>query len=437
MSRPAALTFAVKDSAGKPISGATVTARPVFGKGPHTTALTDDAGTAILRLTAPGDEITWMSQIDIDKGPTLHFQTNATLFPDAQLTIPGTLKAADATLVQVLGPKGETPAYVPLQFEYILINAYGATHYDERNNPALRTNDQGQYLWRHPTLKSFQVSAGGKTVASPSAEKVTIQLSQEQYNRVLNTHIIEGQLFLPDGKPAEKWQVVNHTERRSGGGIVAGIAIPVDIYRGDEVQHPGPDGSFRIVAPSEFLTILSPEGIPFIFALSPQSWAGNPHRLVLTTPVEKDKITGQLVDEAGKAMVGVRVSINSMRTDGGMWRMQLGEGSSSSIMDNYLDNVDAGEVVSDAEGRFSYPVYAGAKPDGTFIFGEASQYYSHEHAGSDAKLILRRYATNNRPPSAMKDVTVRFVDSKGQEVTDLKFDKVTASPVGDGLADGV
>lgn len=423
--QPARIQYTVRDDQKTPIAGAniTLTAEDSSAGVKPLTVMTDAQGNASVERRSPGTSYTWDEHLRIEKDGYIALDGRTAFFSGEEDVPVITLPREHKTIIHVRGPKGEVAAGVPLM-------VWWANDYSRQATG--QTDARGDYVWSHAAANFFDLFIDGQSTRSPDVPELTATLTADQQRRFATPRTLEGTLLLPDGIAAKGWLVGTEVTRDASGGSNLG---PQDYFRVARWQQIGVDGKFSTDHPSKFLMVLSPEGLPMVYALNPESWPEGKHTFALTIPPVRETVTGRLVDSDGKPVASMLVSADSMVGYGRRWRVSDADVPSASAVSHGLtQGPQPGQILTDADGRFSIPLYGEMQASSwnPGVRWPPSDIYAAPSLGQAPQSTLKHARTgaagSSHNAADYKDITLVFVDSKGNRIGGPRVETLTVSP---------
>lgn len=398
MTQPASVQVTVQDKDGHPLPQAAVT----FGTEKISLEATG-RGHFETRSLQPALDIFWTEHLVVSLAGFLPYKTDIQLYPGAQTVLPVTLSLARATRLHLRGLNGEPLAGISLH-----ISGTAATlPYNSLLRLSGSTDAQGDYVFTHPPLASPIIVTSGPSYSVsafrrelPDAPEITVVLSEAE-----RPHPMRLTLLLPDGSPAAGWQVGPNAYSTGSGGI--GGDIPTIFYSADALVQTGPDGTASFGQTEEHLIVLSPQGLPFLYSLHPETWLAGLHTVMLRLPALRRTQSGQLAGKDGKPAAHIALGVNTARSGLEKWQ--------------FPTTAPIGSLFTDAEGRYALPQYYGA----SYEYQAKSQLSAYDLTTAHA--TVTSYVDEERKnPADYKQVTMRFADEQGKPLPDIALDRADA-----------
>ena len=138
----------------------------------------------------------------------------------------------------------------------------------------------------------------------------------------------------------------------------------------------------------------SPEGLPFLYPLHPQTWPTGEHHVTLRLPPVRRTQTGRLTYPDGKPAANFPVRVSRAYTGMEYWQISTEE--------------TTGAIFTDAEGGYALPQY----------FGMDYQYEARQESSYAFDMTTGHAVLENNPaepiqkPSEYKQITLHFVDEQ-------------------------
>ncbi len=407
MSQPARWQVEVQDAAGHPLSEANVTlnaqAAPLNAAGKA-------SGEA--RAPKPAADFVWMEALHVTLPGFLPYDGNFSFFPGARMKRRVTLYPVRTTRVSVRGPHGEPIAGVRVGISYDTTGLrYSSDDYSPAGfelAPPERTNAQGDFMFTHPPLDAgFNLSLGGRSGRTfyktyPGAATMTATLTPEQMAAVIPAHPMRLKLLTPEGVPAAGWRVSTDAYVVSVWCMTGGLNGPLHyVYQTETPLVVGTDGVVKFSQSEDHFVVFSPQGVPLLYPLHPQTWPKGEHRVTLRLPAVRRVQTGVLRNPDGTPAANVPIRVSEASTGGVIWQVRAEDTAPS--------------CHTDAQGRYSLPQY----------FGTSTEYGAQEGSRSSTDLAATDSAvlTDNSPPSKnpedYKEVTLTAVGGQGQPLPEF------------------
>ena len=335
MTQPAQIQITVQDMAGHLLPQATV----ILG------TEVSAHGNFLIRSPQPASDIFWTEHLRVTMSGCLPYEGDIHCFPGAQIAIPIILYPLRTTRLQLRSPKGEAIAGMSIEINYVTLASEhgGPIHGD--------TDKKGDYIFIHPPFKSgFGLTVGSNIRNSnyPDAPIVTATLTLDEMSIMVPARPLALTLIAPDGAPEAGWQVASHVNASgSWGGFSSVIFLNgfTNGYAVSGLNKTDKEGRIRIPQADDKLVVISPQGIPFLYPLSPQTWPDGPHSVTLRLPPVRRMQTGILTYMDGKPAANVLIDVNRAHTGTENWQVQSKEATES--------------LLTDANGRFTLPQYCG------------------------------------------------------------------------------
>ena len=354
---PARVEVSVADSAGKPVAGASVRLRLITPEADRELAKvqTDGNGRAEIRVPPPAErpegQLGWQCRLEVEREGLFPHTDGLQLFPGAILKQSVALATPKTTLIRVLDATGKSlpgVSFTPTKAEDFRLYLAG---------DRLRTEADGQCRWVHAPLEKIAITGDGWSRRVKDAQRVDVTLTKSEL-RWCTPRRLEGLLLTADGKPAAGWFVAAAT--CTGG---CGSGRWTFFYSCSALTPVDADGRFtlEIGSRARFVAV-SPEGIPFMFPLNQSAWPESPRRLSLTLPPVLRMHKGTLLLADGKPAAGFPIRATGGSTSDGSWELHMRQDSGSGGWDwgRPLAHPQFRPIVTDAQGRYELPIYAGA-----------------------------------------------------------------------------
>jgi hypothetical protein len=333
----------------------------------------------------------------------MHFLpiSRSAFFAALLVTLAGSLAAPPATPPTTPGTPAE---HAVLQFQAPQ-NPLQRITYREWAQRTRICDERGQCVWEHEPLPddsdAWHITIGTHRQILRDVPTLTVHLTPYEMHHVTIGGTLTGRLLLSDGTPARGWAV-------TAGGLVVSVmsghtpSVAIG-YGPGGLQVVDADGNFKLDMTDDTLAVVSPEGVPLLYYVQPRNWEHGTNRVVLTLPKTRTVERGQVVDESGKPMPGIRVSADVFFTEGCNSFMSLGD-SAWNLVENVTPEAGALQpsVATDSEGRFAIPI-----PWGTHIEPgtDTTQYtLTRNDAGQYVAKPVRNNASESprREPSSFQ-----------------------------------
>lgn len=396
--RPGIVHLVVRDESGSPVAGAAVTLTPMWSErviaGPSVLKTTTDRnGCAEFSRAAVADgAVEWNETLQIEKPEYQPGVDFFSLFVGADIRKEELLKKSRTTVIHVLGPDGNPAPNTQVVLQRLT---------------RMWTNQAGMCRWVHSQLpRGFDASVAGRVVHSPDVADLAIKLSEAEWTAVGGDRKLQGTLLEADGRPAAGWLVGQHCVCTGAGGST--MDPPTNYYQAERLDRVAVDGSFTLSADPELL-LVSPEGVPVLYDLNPQTWAKGVRQMTLTVPAVRRVLRGTLVDEKERPLAGIVTQRLEMETRGRRWTCAIA-----------TDSPDPGaaqpQIATDSNGRFVIPQYFGARAP-YYSFGDSGIFWSPANdSGPPVNIVVTPAKFPNPPPATIKEVILAFVDDSGKPI---------------------
>jgi len=419
MEAPATVHVVVRDTKGRPVSLADVV---VSASSPEqdqeaysVRKTTDDEGTVRLLLKRPGrtltSRVTWSRRLRVEAKGHLPKDDWLRPFPGAVIRKEVILEGKRSTLVRLLGPDGE-----PLQDVGLSFNSDSRHMYFSWNPGATRTDHRGEYLFDHSATDG-QITAYMGNLSEihrtfTDAEAVTLRLTRDEVRRLTPGRLLRLRVLAPDGTPAAGWFVARGVVACGGSGS---LRSPMTWHYGArELVRIGQDGEIQLGKAGERLVIVSPEGVPFMYPLSPGSWPDGVRRVTLQLPRVRRFIEGRVEYGGGRPAAGLLVLVGHIRF-GEWYSVDMGRGWGQSAPLGQAaarDGTPVRPFTTGPDGRYRLPVYTGMRASYRL---RPPPGFSSSGLGRDPVTVLT--PVKPRGPGDFKRVTVVFKDEKGKPIS--------------------
>jgi hypothetical protein len=413
---PAQVRLRFQDEQGTPVPGVRVrfVDYSLPAQPPEQTLIADAQGELKFQLVRPDHvgSLTWDAQAVAERPgyepATVHFSA----FPDARIDEAVTLRRLRTTLIRLRGPQDEPLAHVPLKIS--------RAHYSDRRN--LVTNDRGECEWLHGDLPhGFQIL--GRPEAERFQDGLVVTVRYDAKNLPASEREVQGTLLQADGSVAAGWLVARRTWFDLSGGFTHGPMW--NFMEVEDLRPVGPEGQFA-ASVAQYLVIVSPEGIPFLYELAPRTWPPGIRQVTLRIPPLRSTHQGRVVDADGKPVADLPIEIESIAWRSENWRIRLARHDQAS-RERLTGAVAAdgslvGRLHTKADGRYALPIWYGTSPtargygddwttDGNTLEWAPQSVWR-------ARDVRKEQPYKNKRP--YKDVVVVFEDEQGQVIPGLQ-----------------
>jgi len=419
ISLPAQIQLIILDEDDQPIPGVRLTFQTARRGWPESAPELFEAvdGKVLVKRSRPAAAagVSWDEFVQIQAKGFLPVRTWLSFYPEAQLEQTIRMERSRTTRIRLRGPDGEPLARISLKIRYL---HQGYQYTDDGCPRLLLTDERGECSWKHGRLsKGFHIANHPAEEFSSDAPIVTVHYSAEELPRPVP--ILRGRLLHADDSAAEGWFVVRGVRNTAVSGSFSSIIRPDSMrYRMqvDELTRIGPEGTFEVDA-EQFLTIVSPEGIPMLYHLAPETWEEKIRNVTLHVPEIRHRLAGQIVDQAGQPVAGFPLEIDTVRWEGKHWNFV---GGCDSAYKSWSLEASDGSAINtfrtDAQGRYTVPSYFGTSI--SFVtFGEGWSFDSINEPGQEAKSVLKRRQSKELPP--LKKLILIYQDERGQPVSNV------------------
>jgi hypothetical protein len=434
--RPAQARFLVTDEEGQPLAGARVSLMgPLLGwpPTPETPPVehTDEAGVLRVERRRPqdADGVTWREHLLFESDGYLPTGWWVSFFPGAQKELAIRLEAERTTLIRLRGPGDEPLPRVGFAVTYVK----DGVQYTDNGTPRLFfTDERGECLWRHGSLpEGFRLSRRPEGEILRDEPIVTVRYAEGETPPAVR--LLQGRLLRADGSPAAGWLVARKARPAGVYGVMRGPAIHgVQV---EDLAPVGPDGRFEVDAQT-LLVVVSPEGIPMLYALNSRSWPPGAREVTLRAPEVRHVHRGAVVDEDGRPVVGLPIDVPTVEWNGRHWeviagwdawrRAQWMRGAAST------DGQVIAGITTDDHGAYAVPTYYGTTVE-LRVAREGWRWLGSELATAD-NIVWRR--STPRAVEELKQVTLLFEDEQGQSIPSISVGQYRAYSAGKALRHG-
>jgi hypothetical protein len=385
ISRPGIVHLVVRDDSGSPVAGAEVTltrmgsVRLIAGASVLKTT-TDGNGYAEFSRAAEADgAVEWNETLRIEKSGYQPGEDFLWLFVGADIRKEELLKRSRTTVIHVVGSEGKPAPNIQVRLQRFT---------------SMWTDQAGTCRWVHSQLpRGFDASVGGRVIHSPDDADLVIKLSDAEWTAIGGDRKLQGTLLDPDGRPAVGWLVGQHCVCTGAGG--SNMEPPTNYYHAERLDRVAFDGSFVLSADRELL-LVSPEGIPVLYDLNPQTWAKGVRQITLTVPAVRRVLRGTLVDEKERPSAGVATRRLEMETRGRQWTCAIATESPD-------PGAEQPQIVTDSNGRFAIPQYFGSRAP-YYTFGDSGIFWSPANVGGPPVNIVAKPAKFPIPSPATRGI---------------------------------
>ncbi len=400
MSSPARWDVSVQDAAGRPLPSAAVT---LDGQTVRLDA--QGAGQAKAGRPASAPDISWTETLRVTLPGYLPDTTVYSSFPGARFQPHITLQKSRTTTIHLRDAQ-----HRPLAGVVVWIG-YGAGSDFQIVERSQRTDAHGQIVWTHPPLPSgFSVvfpGHGPRTELLPDNPSVTVTLAAGQVPDVPHARPLRLRLLAPDGSPAVGWTVGSNARVVNVWATTGGLNGPMHyVYQTDTPLPVGAEGVVKFAQSENHFIVFSPQGVPLLYPLHPQTWPKGEHHVTLRLPPVRRVQAGQLRNPDGTPAANVPICVSEATTGGTLWQVRAGDAGPS--------------YHTDAQGRYALPQY----------FGTSTEYEAQEGSRSSTDLaaadsaVLPAAAPPLKPEAvkdAYKEVTLTVVGGQGQPLPEFSL----------------
>ncbi len=451
--RPATIQLTIYDETNHPLPNVKIAPNPISADTPATT--TDASGHATFTIPFDNFNLAYRS-FSITREGAAPYHVFFSLWEGAALEHAYSLHPPHTTILHLRGPKGEIipdqslfleQSVSPVSLPHDPLFTQDATYWGS----TLAFDHHGDFSWTHsPFASALHITVGntlredGHLLASLSSKDVpelTITLSEQAFARVSPTRILQGKLLHADGTPATDWYLASRIQRHTGGGFSGGIVQMIDSYKADTIDHPAADGTFSITNPGSYFGLISPEGFPFLYTLSPEDWPDSPHHLNFTVPEIRRAAKIQFLDLSGKPAPAVPIRPTWMISGSFQWTLDQ-----TSVNGNGVPSAEPWHALTDDNGFLTLPTSWGALvhnyqvgkalPDGTSFTAE----YYNAIFSDETRITLKPWpgkGPGETPPTppVMSHVILNCVDQNGKPANDVQVESFYAPEAG-GFSEG-
>lgn len=416
ITRPAALHITLTGPDNRPLPNAKVTLAPNNNlSAKPLSATTDTSGNAALQQIA--DTYNWNSNLLIDAPGFIPLRSSISLFSNAQIDLPIRLNPARTTTLTLLTPDHQPAAHVPFNISYSFQNEYNQpTQANYFRDPAFLTDNHGQFTLTHPPITGdLTLTLAGRRLHFPDVPQFSATFTPDELQQLTPAVSLHLTLLNPDGSPANNWLVAAHVDFDNHSGSFPGG--PMNRYIVSSWQPLATDGSFSTDAPGQTLLLLSPEGLPLLFALNPQAWAPGTHELRLTLPPIESNLAGRFVDNSKNPLPNIPLYANALRSSTwGSIRVEAPNVASVAALSGPFPNTPPlPQIRSGPDGRFSIPLRFGMDFDswqaGTPWTGPS--YIPNPQIGEADTITLVPSTSREPDPASLKEVILQFLAPDG------------------------
>jgi protocatechuate 3,4-dioxygenase beta subunit len=404
--RPARVKVAVIDEEGRPLAEARVRLslpeRERLGwpeppssretrEPPSLELITDVSGTVKVERRRPDDarQIVWSETLQVGLDGFLPRPSQdayppdqdsyISLFPGARQELTMQMEREHTTLIRLRGPEG-TP--LP-QVHFYVRSAKAGPQPAQR----LLTNERGEALWRHRRLEEgfYLSSLYGESKSETFQDGPVVTVALDEQTLPSKKRLLRGELLQADGSAAVGWLVARKVRSGYGFGLIHGPQYWEVLL--DNLIRVGADGRFEVELevqaelPAEaeadargVLAVISPRQVPFFYPLNPGSWSDGERHVTLRLPDVRRVHHGAVVDREGKPVAGLPIEADFVEWRGRRWTVRVGgDPDQPQWPRDTIWRANDGSVIdpvrTDAEGRYSIPIY----------FGSATRFKTSRH----------------------------------------------------------
>jgi len=298
--------------------------------------------------------------------------------------------------VRLQGPDGKPLADIEIGLSY----SDGRQIFSRK----VYTDERGEHIVRHTAgAKQLSISMGNHTHTVKPQKAAVIKLSRHQMNDLVPARRLQITVVAPDGRPAVGWYIAEKLEAWGAGGMIGG---PYDTYyRTKALTRLGAGGQAQLARAGEHIGIVSPEGVPFIYPVTPRCWPKGLRKVTVRIPPVRKTIKGTAQLEDGKPLPDLSIGVSRINFGKSYW-LKVGGGWGKTGTPLWAAKASDGKPLvpfkTDKTGRYELPVYFGAHP----------AYRVHPPAGLEVGHISLDPMTVLKPPSGRLPQTVKRIELK-------------------------
>ncbi len=415
-SRPASIQLTVNDAHGQALPGARIRLARTTGPASILTALTDAHGQATLSRAPQNQpaELTWNETLTIDKEGLLPITQSLSLFVGADIRQALTLESPRTTLLHILDSSGQ-----PLPGARISLTYQDPSGRQIRlpadSNSAIYADENGDFPWQHGTLPhGFQITLGGHSETLQDNAQANIRVQALEGVAGESARIIDGRLLFSDGKAAIGWYVADGMGSIMD--IVENGGIITYLFSAPKLTPVTHDGSFKIITGAKSLILISPQGVPILYELNPDTWPDGILHVTITVPRTGRTIEGTVHDSSGQPVANLPIVAQNIFSAGRDWDFNVAGSPQGTML--LPDGTRLG-IGTDAQGRFALPVPVGTNVQvGT---NRSGWFVNNSIATPNNYILTNPFSTPATPAdvSTFKDISLSFQDEAGKPLENL------------------
>jgi len=427
---PAEVRVTVRNESDEPVSGARVQlleGRPMWPpRLPGPLITTGPDGTVLLSESRPAGAagFTWSVFLQVEAEGYFPGWAWMQFFPGAHFEQAVQLEPIRTTRIRLRGPNQEPLRRIPLHIVYI----QRRTQFSDYGSPTfLFTDDQGECLWQHPSLpEGFHLVGRPEKEILPDQPVVTVSYNADQVPKA--APLLRGKLLRADDSPAEGWYAARKARLVGAGGIFSGVILESMMIRTIQVEQLapiGPGGAFEVDA-ERYLVLVSPEGMPMLYQLAPETWESEVRELTLRVPEVRERTHGQVRYEDGQPVSGFSLQLREILSEGHHWEIISGRSPGRRGVPLAGTRASDRTVIpgfrTDSQGRYSLPQYYG-----TIIeFHDDGEGWSlkNTYDAERKNSVLRR--SRKTEHGSLKDLLLAFQDEQGRPITEIRSPSAVA-----------
>lgn len=303
-----------------------------------------------------GFRFTWTEEVSVRAEGHLPKAVSIETFSGASVREEVSLRPSRTTAIRLRDETG-----VPLKHRNFKITySLGSGRHTRQET----SDTNGGFRFEHPALRGgFRVYTDAWRRDFDDTPVANIVLTPEEVATLSPVPEIKGRLVNENGQAASGWFLARGSVATGAGGASSGPTI--FWHRAEELLPIGGDGAFSVLPAGDQLILVSPEGVPHLFPLSPESWKEDVRRLTIRVPPVRRVHHGRLSYEDGSPAARVGLAAYSFKSGDRHWQLNLR--SSQELLEFPLwqalaaDGSGIGELVTDGDGRFRFPIYYGAR----------------------------------------------------------------------------
>jgi hypothetical protein len=391
---PATVKIVVANEDGQPFAGASVALFADMDAAEE--KRTDERGEATFTLpTVDGSDCAqWDVALSIEADGHIRKQLCLELFSGAKIARRCILQKALNTRIELRDTDG-----TPLKRQMFSVDGvYG------------QTDDAGRCVLVAPRRQHPIFVAAGEVVRrfNATGEDIIVTVLGAKPARSIRLKVLD-----VDGRPADGWFVAQRAKYSASGLDVSGG--PTNrYYTIIGVQKLGADAEALLPTADECLVLFSPQGIPLMFPLAPESWPEGTHALTLRIPPVRWINEGRLSTPDGKPVAHYPLRVDEVQSCGQHWSIQHYNNIASG-RPIYLEPLELVHPIgpqiwrTTKDGGYQVPCYFGMQMT---VYGGTRGYPTQE-LSSGGPVTFRRSKARGGPE---KHIIIACRDAQGQAV---------------------